>query len=36
MIIQVVSVHSGQAHSLAVFSILRLFFCGGLGHKIEF
>ena len=30
------SVHSRQAHSLAICSILRLFFCGSLGHKIKF
>ena len=30
------SVHSGQAHSLAVCSALRLFFCSGSSHRIEF
>jgi len=29
-------VYSGQAHSLAVCSALRLFFCSGLSHEIEF
>ena len=29
-------VYSGQAHSLAVCSVLRLFFCSSLGYKIEF
>jgi len=30
------SVHSGQIHSLAIYSTLRLFFCSGLGYKIKF
>jgi len=30
------SVHSGQAHSLAVCSALRSFFCSGSSHRIEF
>jgi len=30
------SVHSGQAHSLAVCSALRSFFCSGSNHRIEF
>ena len=29
-------VYSGQAHSLAVCFILRLFFCNGFGYKIKF
>ena len=29
-------VHSEQAHSLAVCSIFRLFFCNSLGYKIKF
>jgi len=30
------SVHSRQAHSLAVCSALRSFFCSGSSHKIKF
>ena len=30
------SVYSGQAHSLANCSTLRLFFCSSLSYKIEF
>jgi len=30
------SVHSGQAHSLTVYSALRSFFSGSLSHRIEF
>ena len=30
------SVHSRQAHSLAVCSALQLFFCSGSSHRIEF
>ena len=30
------SVHSVQAHSLAICFVLRLFFCSSLGYKIEF
>jgi len=29
------SVHSGQAHSLAVCSALKLFFCSGSSHRIN-
>lgn len=29
-------VYSRQVHSLAVCSALRLFFCSGLSHEIEF
>jgi len=30
------SVHSRQIYSLAIYFVLRLFFCGGLGYKIKF
>ena len=30
------SVHSGQAHSLAVCSALQLFFCSGPNYRVEF
>jgi len=30
------SVYSGQAYFLVICSILRLFFCSGLSHKINF
>ena len=30
------SVHSGQVHSLAVCSVLRLFFSQGHGYRIDF
>jgi len=30
------SVHSGQAHSLTVHSVYRLFFCGSFDYKIKF
>ena len=30
------SVHSGQAHSLTVCSVLQSFFCSGSSHRIKF
>jgi len=30
------SVHSGQAYSLAIYFVIRLFFCSGFGYKIKF
>ena len=30
------SVHSGQAHSLTIYSALKSFFSGSFSHRIEF
>jgi len=30
------SVHFRQAYSQAIYFVIRLFFCGGFGYKIEF
>jgi len=30
------SIHSEQAHILAIYSVLRLFFSCGINHRIEF